>query len=205
MSLGDQLSTDNQDTEKLVRLDEAALASARNAANNAYLTCPQCGQPCKLSDPTCSHCGLVFDDALQEEEADRTFAVAAQLSRRSASDGSVPRIGNIPDAPVTVILEIDEQSLILPQAELTVTGRGNASDNGNEAYLDLSPFDARENGVSRHHARFMRKDMLVYVADLGSTNGTFLNGRRLLVNVERLLRNGDELQLGSLKLKVKYS
>ena len=205
MSQDQQLSTDNQDTERLERLDDDIIAAALKSAPADYLNCPQCGQPCQLSDTTCPQCGIAFDDLFEPEEADRTFAVAAQLARRSAGDGSLPRIGAIPDAQMTVIFEIDDRSFILPPVEFTIFGRGAISDNGTEGYLDLDEYGARENGVSRQHARIQRKDTLVYISDMGSKNGTRLNGRKLLVNVERLLRNDDELQLGTLKLKVKYT
>ena len=38
-------------------------------------------------------------------------------------------------------------------------------------------------------------DAAVYVEDLGSTNGTFLNGMRL--SAPAVLRPGDQLQVGS--------
>lgn len=53
--------------------------------------------------------------------------------------------------------------------------------------------------VSRRHARLIRRDGRWVLQDLGSTNGTHLNGTR----VGRCeLRPGDELDLGSARLKV---
>lgn len=55
-------------------------------------------------------------------------------------------------------------------------------------------------GVSRHHAKVVdHGDGLVNVLDLGSTNGTFLNGRRIDAGV---LREGDELRVGQVVLRV---
>jgi len=48
--------------------------------------------------------------------------------------------------------------------------------------------------VSRHHLRFMRGGGGFTVEDLGSTNGTFINGQR--VTAPRLLRPGDMVGLG---------
>lgn len=48
--------------------------------------------------------------------------------------------------------------------------------------------------VSRRHARFFVKDENVFVEDLGSTNGTFLNGER--ISSPQQLRNGDVITLG---------
>jgi pSer/pThr/pTyr-binding forkhead associated (FHA) protein len=56
--------------------------------------------------------------------------------------------------------------------------------------------------VSRRHVLIIREGNLLKVADLGSTNGTYLNGVRLQQHQPRLLRTGDRLSLGELVLKV---
>lgn len=48
--------------------------------------------------------------------------------------------------------------------------------------------------VSRRHARFVIKEGTVFVEDLGSTNGTFLNGER--ISEPQQLRPGDVITLG---------
>jgi predicted component of type VI protein secretion system len=70
--------------------------------------------------------------------------------------------------------------------------------------VDLTPFGAIERGVSRRHLRIRCPDYLLYVTDLGSRNGTWLNGHIILPGAERLLRSGDTLQLGALRIRVKF-
>jgi len=70
--------------------------------------------------------------------------------------------------------------------------------------LDLAPFDALQRGVSRRHARLTRQSLTVMVQDLGSVNGTFLNGTRLVPFQPRVLRHDDELVLGRLALRVSF-
>ncbi len=48
--------------------------------------------------------------------------------------------------------------------------------------------------VSRRHARLMMKEGRIFVEDLGSTNGTFLNGER--ISSPEQLRLGDAIILG---------
>jgi len=48
--------------------------------------------------------------------------------------------------------------------------------------------------VSRRHARLIRNGDAYLLEDLGSTNGTFVNGRRLIGPI--LLQPGDEVKLG---------
>jgi DNA-binding response OmpR family regulator len=48
--------------------------------------------------------------------------------------------------------------------------------------------------ASREHAHIRRDGRRVFLDDLGSTNGTFLNGERVLGSVQ--LRDGDEISVG---------
>lgn len=51
--------------------------------------------------------------------------------------------------------------------------------------------------VSRHHAQLRYKSRRFWLTDLGSTNGTYINGERIL---EEALRDGDVVSLGGLEL-----
>ena len=42
------------------------------------------------------------------------------------------------------------------------------------------------------------------MVDLGTPNGTYLNGQRLIPNQARVLRDGDDVRLGHLVLQVKF-
>jgi len=52
--------------------------------------------------------------------------------------------------------------------------------------------------VSAHHARLFERGGRVWVEDLGSTNGTLLNGRR--VRRPAAMRAGDRLKIGDIVL-----
>lgn len=54
--------------------------------------------------------------------------------------------------------------------------------------------------ISRRHAAFLLKDQALYVQDLKSSNGTFVNDLR--VEHEILLKDGDIVQFASLKFSV---
>lgn len=68
--------------------------------------------------------------------------------------------------------------------------------------IDLTPYQAYANGVSRLHAVLKREGKRVFVMDLGSSNGTYLNGKRLAPNVDQTLNHGDMLALGKLKIQI---
>lgn len=59
-------------------------------------------------------------------------------------------------------------------------------------------FPLDETTVSRRHALLQKKWGGVVVVDLSSKNGTFVNGERV---EEKLLKNGDSVMVGSVKLR----
>jgi pSer/pThr/pTyr-binding forkhead associated (FHA) protein len=63
--------------------------------------------------------------------------------------------------------------------------------------IDLS-FDDRENRiVSRRHARIISHEGRHLIEDMGSTNGTLVNGERLRIGQKVLLQLGDQVTLGN--------
>ena len=68
--------------------------------------------------------------------------------------------------------------------------------------IDLTPYQAYASGVSRLHAVVKRDGNRVLVMDLGSSNGTYLNGRRLNPHVEEPLNHGDIVAVGKLKIQI---
>jgi hypothetical protein len=59
------------------------------------------------------------------------------------------------------------------------------------------------NSVSRHHARVIVTDEVALLEDLGSRNGTLVNGER--VNSPRALSNGDRIKIGAASLVYRCS
>ena len=55
-------------------------------------------------------------------------------------------------------------------------------------------------GISRNHCAFVNKGEAFLVQDLGSSNGTYVNGLKI---TERFLNDGDEIIIGKYTLKFK--
>ena len=56
--------------------------------------------------------------------------------------------------------------------------------------------------VSQLHARIFRRNGQLFVEDLGSTNGTLLNGQKVSASQPSAIRKGDRLQVGKTVLEV---
>lgn len=102
---------------------------------------------------------------------------------------------------VRIMLHVGTRRLpiSLPPDERVLIGRLD-EESTTELGLDLAPFDGETNGVSRIHAAFSAQDGIPYLEDLGSTNGTRINGLTLTPNQPYRLRDGDELEFGSARL-----
>lgn len=70
--------------------------------------------------------------------------------------------------------------------------------------IDLEPHGALNKGVSRQHARIIRRDGSLILVDQGSPNGTFLNGQKLVPLQPRILRDGDDIRFGHLVVRVSF-
>ncbi len=88
--------------------------------------------------------------------------------------------------------------------EAMVIGRSDMN-SGFRPEIDLMPFDAFNKGVSRRHALITVKNNRLFLRDLNSTNGTFINGAPCLSGQETRLRHGDELQLGHLRMQMTFA
>ncbi len=88
------------------------------------------------------------------------------------------------------------------EADELVVGRG---DDENPVALDMTPYGAFDCGVSRRHAILTLRREGMYVQDLGSTNGTRINGFSLVPERNYRLRNTDEIEIGRLRIIVRLS
>ena len=93
--------------------------------------------------------------------------------------------------------------LTLQIAERVLVGRSD-EDSDSKPGLDLAPYGGENRGVSRNHAAFSYSGSRVYVEDLGSTNGTRINGLQLAPNQPYHLHDGDEIEFGSARVLVRF-
>ncbi|HTU80730.1 MAG TPA: FHA domain-containing protein [Candidatus Acidoferrales bacterium] len=108
----------------------------------------------------------------------------------------LPRVRPVAEAgrlvPMRVVLDVLDRG-----ASRSFEGRP-PFELGRDASADLV---LRDPEVSRRHARFESRNGIVYVDDLRSRNGTFLNGRRVAEAIE--IREGDAVDAGTTRMLVR--
>jgi pSer/pThr/pTyr-binding forkhead associated (FHA) protein len=68
--------------------------------------------------------------------------------------------------------------------------------------IDLSPYNAFQEGVSRIHASIKVVHSQVSLVDLASINGTLINDHKIPPNIYHPLQGGDIITLGRMRLQV---
>ncbi|MGQ9889006.1 MAG: FHA domain-containing protein [Aggregatilineales bacterium] len=91
--------------------------------------------------------------------------------------------------------------LLKPKALDIILGRRDPT-TGATPDVDLTPYAGYRMGVSRKHASLKLAENQLNLWDLGSSNGTFLNGTRLSPHRPYPVRDGDEIRLGQMILRL---
>jgi pSer/pThr/pTyr-binding forkhead associated (FHA) protein len=124
---------------------------------------------------------------------------AAPASVPLASEAPAAAVASAPARPPLATLEVVGDSSGIPKGKtfgvasvLAHVGRGSHND-----------VVIVEESVSDSHAKLQRRDGVWYVTDLGSTNGTYVNGRR--ITVEERLSADTDLRFGGVKLMFRVS
>ncbi|HKH11235.1 MAG TPA: FHA domain-containing protein [Rubrobacter sp.] len=117
--------------------------------------------------------------------------VPGREPRREASSKANGRRAYAPRPTGTPELVVEDSDILAPETRFdlkdgaTSVGRSSTSD------VVLKSDDY----ASGRHAQLTRHGGLLYVEDLGSTNGTFVNGRKTVGATP--VRNGDNVRIGS--------
>ncbi len=120
--------------------------------------------------------------------------------RSGGGRGNQRNRGGDQPVPALYLRKKPEQAEIyvrLPDGKEQFIGAGQAVPLGEGVSIGRNPDNqvvVMESFVSGRHARIYRQDSGYWVEDVGSTNGTFLNGKRL--KKSHKLRFGDKIALG---------
>lgn len=159
---------------------------------------------CKAEHPDntlfCNECAAYLQGGSREEtDPLDAHEVAMTWTKRE----KVPEEWVISPASLRFSIPDSGQEMELPFTKEVNIGRLDPASNSFPD-VDLASYDGLRKGVSRWHARIVRREAEVFIEDLGSMNGTFLNRRKLAPYFPQPLRSGDELQLGKLALRISF-
>lgn len=73
-----------------------------------------------------------------------------------------------------------------------------------EVNIDLTDFNGVDLGVSHYHAMILALDNNLYIKDIGSLNGSLINGERMKPSQEYKLIHGDIVTFGQLTFRVAF-
>ncbi len=164
------------------------------------IKCPNCGHENAEDEKICTYCGALIE------------GVQTSVSTRSLDDTDfeegVPKWGSARfNARTNLILGVEGavRTMIFDATEIEQIVFGRVDPKTGEApEINLSDHEALEKGVSRRHAAIVRQEGSLYLKDMGSANGTFLNGQKLVPNQPRVLRDGDDIRLGHLTVRITF-
>ena len=166
---------------------------------NEPYRCPNCSAKYGFFRLYCKRCGCIMPDALSNEaEMTRLLPINAAQSvnvlwGRSYFHSYARLVLRNEATDELLSVPLDKPPILIGRATTSYTPT-----------VSFSGAVAVEKGISRAHARIDRNGTALYVTDLDSTNGTFLDAEALTPQVGYLLHNKAALQVGSLVLRVEF-
>ncbi len=157
------------------------------------MICNNCGASNREGELICQSCGrLLVSDAPATRQIKVTSGLLVQNPRE-----------RVTDKLKTITLHCGAESFDFPVGSGNEILVGRALESGaGQLVLDTSRLGGADKGVSRRHALIRVEGFSAYVVDLSSTNGTFLNGRRIHPDHRHLLYTNDIIRFGALEVRI---
>ncbi|MCC6612461.1 MAG: FHA domain-containing protein [Anaerolineae bacterium] len=160
--------------------------------------CPKCQHSNPLESTVCEKCESPLVALLP---ARSTVPVPPNIRENLRRLAEAPRPPQLFDDALRIFV-VGHDEPVLTETEVKQITLGRVSPGESEPSLDLTEFDAVVLGVSRLHAILHRSNAGYYIQDLNSTNGTYLNDRRLVPHKLFQINSGDTIALGQLGLRI---
>lgn len=166
------------------------------------IKCPDCGYENRKGSVICDNCGRMMTP-------DYSMTLSVPTVKTSSFD--IEPIIMTSDLGLKVSLMLIVQTDSTPGTFAMTRDKGTyiigRTDPGTPpgfVDIDLALHGAHTLGVSRRHARIFLNQEVWMLEDLGSTNGTYINGRRMYPDQHYILQHGDQIQFGKLVTQVYF-
>ncbi len=165
------------------------------------ISCHSCNHKELSGAIFCSNCGAQLIQAIDNTATSSFTTGDIENLKVIVPPPFKPPPSETPDCRVAIHILGGETMIYIPGNEEVTLGRFTKGQTIIPD-IDLSPYQAYEAGVSRLHANIDLKSHEITIKDLGSANGTRLNGVRIPPHKEYPINHGDVLTLGRLKVQV---
>ena len=161
------------------------------AVATEFQLCPNCNKKNKPGEMYCFSCGHILKAPAGITQPFQELDARARFGTAHFGERSTLYLA-IRGAPNPFKIALRDELIIGRSTSQSALGPD----------IDLSSFGAEKLGVSRLHAALKRTGDTISLMDLQSSNRTFVNGQRMYAHEVRVLRDGDEIRLGKLVIKV---
>lgn len=171
------------------------------------IVCPNCGHRNRVGTAICENCStsLIGESAISTKQLNKQDKQELTDSGELVRDAIATAGSSNFTEDMMLRLEIEGAAtpiLLFPKKE-TVIGRRDPA-TGTMPDVDLTSYAGYRMGVSRRHSVIRLRNNEIEIFDLGSSNGTAVNGVKLPPHQPQPLRDGDEITLGKMTLKVLF-
>lgn len=137
-------------------------------------------------------------DRMLQEALGRSGPVSPEIPPMEAAEATTVA------ERATEVLKHESSGLVFPLAASSETTIGRRDPvTGIYPDVDLTPVD-HQRSISRRHAKVLRRGNSFFVSEeIGTMNGTFINGNRLETGKPEEVKSGDELRCGVVNLRFK--
>ncbi len=207
-----QIPKTSNDAKPAQRFPQSA---PEGGAQSAMQICPTCGHRNRPGVLICDNCGTNLmtgsksavgtRDLVKEQEVQKKESPAEPLLDTAQVRAIESAGGAVFTEEMVLRVEIEGGTtpmMVYPKNEI-IMGRRDPN-TGGMPDVDLTSYAGYRMGVSRRHAAIRLQEKQLNLSDLGSSNGTFLNGTRLNAHRPYQVRDGDEIRLGQMVLRVYF-
>ena len=166
------------------------------------IICPGCSFENADDAVNCAQCAAPL--LLDEEKLTR------QLDPGYTIDGEIlidpqPKVFTDADELLLWLNHVEQVKYTMKKGDSLSLGRTKKRTGRIGTVLNLSIYGAENYGVSRNHAVINREGDGLFIVDLNSTNGTYLNLERIPPDKPCAIKDGDTIRLGLFEIKINFA